>query len=172
MKRILVSLTMIAVFFWAAALPGADNEEPPQGGKAGDHGERPPRGKVGGHEERAPSGKVTIEATRVTIGIGYAWGEGTLKFKGKGYNFKVSGLNVVGLGVTKLQAKGDVYGLEKLDDFPGKYFGVGAGATVVKGTEGLVMKNSKGVVINLKADQKGAELKLGNEGLSISPTWD
>lgn len=87
MKRIFLSLTMIAVFFWAAALPGAESEE------------------------RASSGKVTIQATRVTIGIGYSWGEGTLKFKGKSYKFKVSGLNVVGLGMTKLKAKGDVYGL-------------------------------------------------------------
>jgi len=138
----------MAVFFWAAASPGAESEE------------------------RTPSGKVAIHATRVTIGIGYSWGDGTLKYKGKSYKFKVSGLNVVGLGVTKLKAKGDVYGLEKLDDFPGKYFGVEAGATFLKGSEGLVMKNSKGVVINLKAEQKGAELKLGNEGLSISPAWD
>ena len=148
MKRFLVILTMLAVFCGAAASQGAESGEP------------------------APSGEVTIHATRVTIGIGYSWGEGTLNYKGKEYKFKVSGLNVVGLGMTKLNAKGAVYGLEKLNDFPGKYFGVAAGATFIKSAAGLVMKNSKGVVINLQAQQKGAELKLGNEGLSISPAWE
>jgi hypothetical protein len=119
-----------------------------------------------------PDAQVTMEATRVTIGIGFTWGDGTLKFKGKERKFKVSGLNVVGLGITKVEAKGEVYNLKALDDFPGKYFGVEAGATLIKGSTGLLMKNTKGVVINLNAVQKGAELKLGNEGLSISPAWD
>jgi len=106
------------------------------------------------------------------VGLGFTWGDGTLNFKGKKYKFKVSGLNLVGLGFTTVKAKGEVYNLQDLDDFPGKYFGVEAGATLFKGTVGLLMKNTKGVVINLKAEQKGAELKLGNEGLSISPAWD
>lgn len=143
-------LTMMAVFLGAAAVFAAESEEPAP----------------------APSGEVTIHATRLTIGIGYSWGKGSLHYQGKEYKFKVSGLNVVGLGMTKLNATGPVYGLEKLDDFPGKFFSVGAGATFIKGTEGLVLKNSKGVVINLQSKQKGAELKIGNEGLSISPAWD
>jgi hypothetical protein len=118
-----------------------------------------------------PTGKVTIEATQVAAGLGYTWGDGTLKFKGKEYKFKVSGLNVVALGVTTIRAKGEVYNLNNLSDFPGKYFGVQAGATVIKGSAGLLLKNSAGVILNLKSQQTGAELRLGNEGLSISPAW-
>jgi hypothetical protein len=44
-----------------------------------------------------------------------------------------------------------------------------AGATLIKGSAGLVLKNSSGVVLNLKSEQKGAALSLGNQGLSISP---
>jgi hypothetical protein len=122
--------------------------------------------------EAKPDAKVTMEAKRLTVGLGFTWGDGTLRFKGNKYKFKISGLNLVGLGFTTVKAKGDVYNLKDLDDFPGKYFGVEAGGTLFTGTAGLLMKNTKGVVINLKAEQKGAELKVGNEGLSISPAWD
>ena len=104
--------------------------------------------------------------------IGLFWGEGTLNFKGKDYKFKVSGLNLIAVGVTSVNAKGDVYNLQNLSDFPGKYFGVEADATLIKGSAGLVLKNTKGVVLNLKSEKKGADLRLGNEGLSISPAWE
>ena len=119
--------------------------------------------------EGTPTGKVTIKTSRVTVGIGYTWGDGTLKFKGKEYKFKVSGLNMIGLGYTSMNVKGEVYNLESLSDFPGKYFGVEGGATLIKGSAWLVIKNSKGVVLNLKGKQKGADLRLGDQGLSITP---
>ncbi len=148
MKRLLASLMIMVVFFWAANLSAEDSKE------------------------HAPSAKVTIHATRLAVGVGYTWGNGILKYKGKEYKFKVSGLSAVGLGLSRLTAKGEVYDLEDRDDFPGKYFDVQGGVTFLKGSEGLVIKNTKSVVINLKAEQKGVELQLGNEGLSISPAWD
>jgi hypothetical protein len=114
---------------------------------------------------------VTIKITQAAVGLGYSWGKGTLNCNGKAYNFKVSGLNLIALGVTSINATGEVYNLTKLNDFPGKYFGVEAGATLVKGSAGLLLKNSSGVVLNLKSHQKGVELKLGDQGLSISPVW-
>jgi hypothetical protein len=122
--------------------------------------------------DTTPNATVNLNVTQATIGLGVSWGDGTLHFKGKDYKFKVKGLNMVGLGVTSINAKGDVYNLQKLDDFPGTYYGVEAGATVIKGSAGMVLKNSTGVVLNLKSEQTGAALKLGNEGLSISPAWD
>jgi hypothetical protein len=119
-----------------------------------------------------PTGTVTIKVTRAAVGLGVTWGSGTLKFKGKKYKFKVSGLNLISLGVTSMDAEGEVYNLKELDDFPGKYFGVEAGATLIKGSAGLVLKNSSGVVLNLKSERKGVDLRIGNEGLSISPEWD
>jgi len=122
--------------------------------------------------DSTPSAEVTIKVTRVAAGLGVTWGDGTLNFQGKEYKFKVSGLSLIALGVTSVNAKGDVYNLKDLSDFPGKYFGVEAGATLIRGSAGMVLKNTRGVVLNLKSEQKGAELKLGNEGLSISPAWE
>ena len=115
---------------------------------------------------------MTITSKRLSLGIGYSWGEGTLRFRGKEYKFKVNGLNMIGLGFTTMRAKGEVYDLESFSDFPGKYYGVEAGATLIKGSTGLVIKNSKGVILDLKAEQEGAGLRLGDQGLSITPEWE
>jgi hypothetical protein len=64
-----------------------------------------------------------VEMTQVQaayIGSGNA-GTGTLRYRGHTYSFSVGGLGVGGIGVSKIEAKGEVYGLERLRDFPGAY---------------------------------------------------
>jgi hypothetical protein len=114
-----------------------------------------------------PIGEVKIEATQVAAGIGYTWGGGKLKFKGKEYSFSVKGLNVVAVGFAKIKAAGDVYNLENVADFAGTYAAIEAGAALVRGKAGLIMRNDKGILINLKSDQEGVQLTLGPEGFSI-----
>ncbi len=116
-------------------------------------------------------GVVTIETKRLSLGVGYTWGEGTLRYKGKDYKFKVKGLNAIGLGFTTMTAEGEVYNMKSLSEFPGTYYGVEGGATLIEESAGLVIKNSKGVMLNLKAKHKGVSLKLGDQGLTISPEW-
>ena len=118
--------------------------------------------------EPYPVGEVTIEAKQVAAGVGWTWGGGTLKFKGKTYNFNIKGLNVAAVGISKISSKGDVYNLKDASDLAGTYVTAGAGLAVIKGKAGLVMRNDKGVVINLLSDQTGAQLSLGTDGLSIS----
>ena len=115
-----------------------------------------------------PIGEITLHAKQISAGVGYTWGSGTLKFKGKTYPFTVKGINVVAVGVTKIDAKGDVYNLTKPSDLAGKYVAAEAGAALIKGPAGLTMRNDKDVLINLKAKQKGVELQLGPEGFSIT----
>jgi hypothetical protein len=143
-KRILLSLAMVAILVFTVSSVGAQPQEP------------------------YPIGEVTLAAKQVAVGVGYTWGAGTLKFKGKEYRFTVDGLNVAAVGIAKISATGDVYNLKDASDFPGKYLAVEAGASLVKGPAGLVMRNAKGVLINLKSAQKGVQLSLGAEGLSIS----
>lgn len=119
-------------------------------------------------QEPYPIGEVTINATQVAAGVGWTWGGGNLKFKGKTYSFKIQGLNVAAVGISKLNAKGDVYNLTTPTDLAGTYVTAGAGAALVKGKAGLIMRNDKGVVINLISDQTGVQLSLGTDGLTIS----
>jgi len=119
-------------------------------------------------QEPYPVGEVTIQAKQVAAGVGWTWGGGTLKFKGKTYNFDIKGLNVAAVGISKISAKGDVYNLKDASDLAGTYVTASAGLAVIKGKAGLVMRNDKGVVINLNADQTGAQLNLGTDGLKIT----
>jgi len=115
-----------------------------------------------------PVGAITIESKQVAAGIGWTWGSGTMKFKGKTYNFDIKGLNVAAVGISKVSAKGDVYNLKDASDLAGTYVTASAGVAVIKGKAGLIMRNDKGVVINLNADQTGAQLNLGTDGLKIT----
>ncbi len=114
-----------------------------------------------------PIGELTMHATQVAAGVGWTWGGGTLKFQGKAYQFSVKGLNVAAVGVSKTTAKGEVYNLKNPSDLAGKYLAAEAGVAVIKGKAGLVMRNEKGVVINLLSDQTGIHLSLGTDGLVI-----
>ncbi len=115
-----------------------------------------------------PIGEVTLEAKQIAAGVGYTWGDGTLKFGGKEYHFTVKGLDAGAAGIVKISAKGDVYNMTTVADFAGDYVAATAGAAVVKGPVGLLLRNGKGVVINLKAVQTGVNLTLGTKGLTIT----
>jgi hypothetical protein len=54
------------------------------------------------------------------LGSGSA-GNGVLRYQGSSYPFSVGGLGVGGIGLSKIEAKGEVYGLERLGDLPGAY---------------------------------------------------
>jgi hypothetical protein len=92
------------------------------------------------------TGKVTIESTTVALGIGVAWGDGTLVYRGKEYKFNLDGLSVGDLGVSKVQAKGTVANLKTVEDFEGKYAAASAaGAASLR----LTMETA-GVDVKLK----------------------
>ncbi|MHB8067153.1 MAG: hypothetical protein ACYDIC_04530 [Desulfobaccales bacterium] len=115
-----------------------------------------------------PIGEITLEAKQIAAGVGYTWGEGTLKFEGKSYKFSVKGLDAGAAGIVKISAKGDVYNMKTAADFAGDYVAATAGAAVIKGPVGLLLRNAKGVVINMSAMQTGVQLSLGTKGLSIT----
>ena len=114
-----------------------------------------------------PVGKIRIESTSVALGIGVTWGDGVLTYEGKEYHFSVSGLSVVDLGIASVTAEGEVYNLDKIEDFEGNYVAGEAGAVVGGGASIAEMKNQHGVVIKLDSTQTGAKLTLAAEGVNI-----
>jgi hypothetical protein len=48
-------------------------------------------------------------------------GTGVLDYQGSGYAFGVRGLGTECIEVANIEAMGEVYGLERLQDFPGTY---------------------------------------------------
>jgi len=115
-----------------------------------------------------PSGTLTIATTSIAVGIGVNWGTGVLTTYGQRYAFTVQGLEVGGVGVSKVQAVGQVYNLRKVADFSGTYVAVGADAAVGGGAGILTMRNQHGVVINLQSTQQGIKLTAGVEGITMT----
>jgi hypothetical protein len=119
-------------------------------------------------EARKPSGRVTMESKSVAAGIGVSWGDGTLTFKGKQYPFTIDGLSVVDWGISRVSATGDVYNLTDVSKFAGTYVAAEAGFTLAGGMGGITMRNTEGVIINVRSTSRGASLTLGPAGLKIS----
>ncbi|HEY3204559.1 MAG TPA: hypothetical protein VGL03_12985, partial [Thermoanaerobaculia bacterium] len=84
-------------------------------------------------DEKTPDATLSLSEGSVAAGIGWSWGKGVLTYQGKTYSFKVNGLSVGEVGVTKAEATGKVFKLKTLDDFDGIYAAAGAGATAGKG---------------------------------------
>jgi len=119
-------------------------------------------------EEKTPDATLTLSEGQVALGIGWSWGKGVLTLKGKDYSFKVGGLSVGDIGVTKAEAEGKVYNLNKLEDFNGTYVSGAAAATLGAGAGATAMKNGNGVVIYLYPKTKGVSLKLAGEGVKFT----
>ena len=119
-------------------------------------------------EARKPSGRVTMESRSIAAGVGVTWGDGKLTFNGKDYPFTINGLSVVDWGISRASAAGDVYNLTDVSKFAGTYVAAEAGFTLAGGAGGITMRNSEGVILNLRSTSRGASLTLGPAGLTIT----
>jgi hypothetical protein len=122
---------------------------------------------VGADAKKKPDATLKLSEGSVAAGIGWSWGHGVLTYKGKAHKFKVDGLSVVEVGMTKSVATGKVYNLKKLEDFEGVYAAGGAAATAGQGAGMTALANSNGVQIVLHSETKGANLKLAAEGIKL-----
>src|SRR5262249_24651669 len=87
-------------------------------------------------QAETPDGTVKISSGSVAAGIGFSWGGGVLTYQGKDYPFDVSGLSVGDVGISKAEAAGGGYHLQKLGDVNGEHTGGSAGAAAAGGGRG------------------------------------
>lgn len=117
--------------------------------------------------ELVPSGTVSLTATSVAAGVGVQWGDGVLTFAGRQYPFSLQGVQILGVGYARVTAEGTVYGLQRLEEFPGVYAAVEASAAAGSGPGTVVMQNPHDVAIYLRAVQEGVQLTLAAGGVEI-----
>jgi outer membrane immunogenic protein len=141
MKRLKIGLAVLATLIFLACIASAADNEP----------------------------DATLKLTQrgVALGIGVSWGEGTVTFKGKDYPFKIHGLSINDIGVSKVKATGKVYYLKNIEDISGTYNSLGSEATMGKGVGAIMMKNQNGVAIQLITLSKGARAKLSVDGVEL-----
>jgi hypothetical protein len=112
-------------------------------------------------------GTVTFSGGAVAIGIGFQWGSGTLTYQGRQYPFRLDGLSVVDVGVTRVTGSGTVRNLRNIADFSGNYVAVSAGATLAGGGSIGTLRNQNGVVIDGVTTAQGVRLTLAPGGVNI-----
>lgn len=116
-----------------------------------------------------PSGYVTMEQVQVAYIGSAGGGTGTLTFKGQNYPFSVGGLGVGGIGISTIDATGEIYSLNRVSDFPGAYGQGRYGAVIGSASVGdLWLRNPNGVVMHLKAKREGLMLSLGGDAVVIT----
>jgi hypothetical protein len=125
-------------------------------------------GSAVAQDAKKPDATVKLSEGTVAVGIGWSWGKGVLTYQGKTYPFKVEGLTVGEVGVTKAEASGDVFNLKKLEDFNGVYGTAGLEGTAYKGAGLTALRNKEGVVLQLKSTTQGANIKVAVEGLKLA----
>ncbi len=118
-------------------------------------------------KDKKPDATLTLSGGSAAAGIGWNWGKGTLNYHGKTYTFKIEGLSIGEVGVTKAEATGNVYNLRRIDDFDGVYLAASTGAAAGRGVGVTSVRNPMGVVVNLTTETKGVNLKVAAEGLNI-----
>jgi hypothetical protein len=118
---------------------------------------------------KTPDGTVDMrEVQAAYIGSGSA-GTGMLSYRGKEHPFKVGGVGVGGIGLSTVDAQGEVYNLRDLSQLPGTYGQARYGFAIGTASAGdLWMQNESGVILHLKAKRTGLILSLGGDAVVIS----
>ncbi len=119
-------------------------------------------------QEKQPDATLTLTEGQVAAGIGWSWGKGVLTYKGKEYPFKVKGLSVGDVGITKASASGKVFRLEKLESFNGTYSGGAAEGTIGGGAGVTRIQNQNGVILELVSRTQGVNIKFAGEGVTFT----
>jgi hypothetical protein len=116
----------------------------------------------------ATEGTVSFSGGAVAVGVGFQWGSGTLNYQGRQYPFRMDGLSVVDVGVTRASGTGRVHNLRNVGDFSGTYVSASAGATIAGGGSATALRNQNGVSIDGLATTQGLRLTLAPGGVHIT----
>ena len=120
-------------------------------------------------QARADDGTVRISFIKAGWIIGGAAGSGTLTFRGRTYRLSVGGLSYgLTFGGSQTNLHGRVSNIFQPSDIEGVYGAAGAGATVIRGPQAIVLTNQKGAVLHLSGNQTGLMVNLDLSGMALT----
>ena len=118
---------------------------------------------------KADEGIVRIQFIKAGWIIGGAAGSGILVFHGRNYEVSVGGLTYgLTFGGSQTSLRGRVTNITRPSDIEGVYGAAGAGATVIRGPQAIVLTNQKGAILELSGIQTGLMLNLDLSGLALT----
>ncbi len=118
---------------------------------------------------RADEGVVQISFLKAGWVIGGNVGTGTLTFRGRTYPLSVGGMSYgFTFGGSQTNLHGRVRNIFHPSDIEGVYGAAGAGATVIRGPQAIVLTNQKGAVLHLSGTQTGLMVNLDVSGMALA----
>ena len=118
---------------------------------------------------RADSGTVRISFIKAGWVIGGSVGSGTLTFRGRTYPLSIGGLSYgFTFGGSQTNLRGTVSNIYRPSDIEGVYGAAGAGATIIRGPQAIVLTNQKGAVLQVSGNQTGLMVNLDLSGMALS----
>jgi hypothetical protein len=121
----------------------------------------------GATDPKAP-GHITIREHQVLrMGDGGA-GEGTLIFRGWQHTFEIQNMIVGAVGRGAVEIDGEVWNLEKVEDFAGTYHPVEADVIGGKGLSGIWLENEKGVRVHVRTTGQDLSIRLHTDGSTVT----
>ncbi len=118
---------------------------------------------------RADVGTVRLNFVKAGFVIGGAVGTGTLTFRGRTYPLSIGGLSYgFTFGGSQTYLRGRVSNIFRPQDIEGVYGAAGAGGTVIRGPQAIVLANQKGAVLELSGTQTGLMINLDLSGMGLS----
>jgi hypothetical protein len=117
----------------------------------------------------ADSGTIRINFLKAGWVIGGTVGSGTLTFKGRSYPLSIGGLSYgLTFGGSQTYLSGRVSNIFHPRDVEGVYGAAGAGATIIRGPQAIVLANQKGAVLEVSGRQTGLMINLDLSGMALS----
>ena len=117
---------------------------------------------------QTPDGTIEMHEVQAAYLASGSGGAGVLSFRGVEYPFDVGGAGVGGIGLSTIEATGEVYNLRDLGQFPGTYGQARYGFAIGTASGGdLWLQNEAGVILHMKAKRTGLMLSLGGDAVVI-----
>ena len=118
---------------------------------------------------QARTGGVAIAIYKAGFIVGVSGGRGTLTLAGRNYPLRIGGVSLgATVGASKAELIGRAYNLRTPADIAGTYTAMEAGAAVAGGGKVTRLKNSRGVVLDLRGRQIGAIFSIDLSGMQIT----
>jgi hypothetical protein len=120
---------------------------------------------------RADVGTVRLNFVKAGFVIGGAAGSGTLTFRGRTYRIAIGGLSYgFTFGGSQTYLHGRVSNIFRPQDIEGVYGAAGAGGTIIRGPQAIILTNQRGAVLELSGVQTGLMVNLDLSGMGLSLT--
>jgi hypothetical protein len=118
---------------------------------------------------RADVGTVRLNFIKAGWIIGGAVGSGTLTFRGRTYPLTIGGMSYgLTFGGSQTYLRGRASNIFRPQDIEGVYGAAGAGGTIIRGPQAIILTNQKGAVLELSGTQTGLMLNLDLSGMGLS----